>query len=81
MAQEVGELAGDGLGHHAAVAHPGGEVAGLVDAEVGLQPGEHGLDEVDVLAAGVGPAVLIACVGARVEPLRDDEYCVRLSQL
>jgi hypothetical protein len=64
-AEVLGARAGDGEGHGTAVGETDSEALALVDAEVVLDGLPHGVDERDVLAAGVAPAV--------VQALRRDE--------
>lgn len=56
---EVASLgASDGVGHAAAVGEASGEALSLVDAKVGLDLLDDGLDEGDVTATLVGPAIV-----------------------
>lgn len=62
-AEGAGAGAGQRVAHAAAPAEARGEAGGLVDAEVGLDLLDDGVDEGDVLAAVVGPAG-VAAVGS-----------------
>jgi len=55
--------ASDGVGHAAAVGETSGEARGLVNAEVGFDLLDDGVDERDVCTASVGPAVVNAIWG------------------
>ena len=50
--------ASDGVGHAAAVGEASGETLSLVDAKVGFDLLDDGLDESDVTTALVGPAIV-----------------------
>ena len=71
-AEQVAHLAGDRVRHDAAVAEADGEHARLVDAVVGVHPGERGAHERDVLPVGVGPT-RVGGIGGGAEPLAGDE--------
>lgn len=63
---EVASLgASDGVGHAAAVGEASGEALSLVDAKVGLDLLDDGLDEGDVTATLVGPAIVDTVGGGR----------------
>jgi hypothetical protein len=59
----AGARASDGVGHAAAVGEASGEALRLVNAEVGLDLLDDGVDEGDVRAATVGPAIINAVGG------------------
>lgn len=59
----AGARASDGVGHAAAVGEASGETLRLVDAKVGLDLLDDGVDEGDVRAATVGPAIVDAIGG------------------
>jgi len=71
-AELTGASASDGVGHATAVGEPSGEAGPLVDAEVGFDLLDDGVDESDVGASLVGPAV--------VDAIRSDEDGRALSE-
>lgn len=62
-AEFTGASASDGVGHAAAVGETGGEAGALVDAKVGLDLLDDGVDKLDVGTALVGPAIVDAVRG------------------
>lgn len=56
-AEVFGTRAGNGIGHRGAVRETYRKALVLVDAQAGINVLVHGVDELDTLAAGVGPAV------------------------